>query len=69
MNDYFLKGMIRQRHEQILDEVARARLSRLDRPSLDCQTSKIIGIFYSFIRQWTRPKAHRKPALEEGNYV
>ena len=69
MNDYFLKSMIRQRHEQISDEVAAARLSRLDRPRLNCQTRKITRTFFSRIGQWTRPKALREPAIEEGKYV
>jgi len=69
MNDYFLRSMIRQRHEQILDEVTTARLSRLDRPCSNCRMNKVIHMLNAFIGQWTKPKAHRQPALEEGNNV
>jgi hypothetical protein len=69
MNDYFLKSMIRQRQEQILDAVTMARLSRLDRPRLNCRRRKIIRVLHSFFRRWARHKVLRQPVLEEGKYV
>lgn len=65
MNDYLLKSMMRQRHEQILDEVTRARLSRLDRPCLNNRMKKVIHTLNSFLGQRIRPKNHRQPVLDE----
>jgi hypothetical protein len=69
MNDYLLKSMMRQRHEQILDEVTRARLSRLDRPCLNSRMKKVIHKLNSFLGQRIRPKNHRQTVLEESTNI
>ena len=65
MNDYFLRNMIRQRHEQILDEVSAARLSRLDRPRLNYGLKKMTRMFFSVLRLCKSPTVFIRTALDE----
>ena len=65
MNDYFLRSMMRQRHEQILAEVRAARLSQLDRPRMGCGLKKKICMFRSFFRQSKSSMVYKRPVLDE----
>jgi len=61
MNDYFLKILIRQRHEEICTELKTARLSRMERPHM---VSGCIRVLQSLLgiekildyRSWQRMK-------------
>ena len=69
MNEYLLRSMMRERHEQILEEVTRARLSRLDRPRLNSRMKEVIHIVKSFLVQRIKPKNHRQPLLDESTNI
>jgi len=59
MNDYLLRSMMRQRHEQILTEVNLSRTLPTDRPQLDCGLMEKIRMVWSSFRLWFKPAAHR----------
>ena len=65
MNDYFLRSMIRQRHEQIKSEIRSAQLSRLDRPRIEWGLKKMIRMFGSFLWQWKSTVFNGRPAFDE----
>ncbi len=45
MNEYFLKILIRQRHEQIMAEFRRTRLPQPEWPPMTCWMSHILRLF------------------------
>jgi len=68
MNDYFLRILIRQRHEQILAEVRAARLLQPGR-SRATRGNKSIRLLRSFFAQWKRPLVFQPPAADERKSV
>jgi len=69
MNEYFIRSMTRQRHEQILAEVRRSRLSQLDRPRMTGGIKKMILGLCSFLMQRKRPMVYRRTAMDESESI
>ena len=53
MNDYLLRILIRQQHEQILAEVRAAQLSQTGRSRVT-RSNRSIHLFRSFFAQWKK---------------
>ena len=68
MNDYFLRILAKQRHEQILTEFNTARHLQREPPRVSRWTW-LIGIFRHFIGQRRRPIAFRPVATDERNKI
>ena len=64
MNDYLLKSLMRQRHEQILNEVNAARFMQPERPCASSGT-KVTGVVRYLYRLWKRLITYRMLAVGE----
>ena len=65
MNDYLLRSMGRQRHEQILAEVRAARRAGLSGPRAAGTMRNIIRAIESFLKLSKSPVVCNRPALGE----
>ncbi len=62
MNDYLLKILIRQRHEQILAECRGTRLPQPEWPGMKCKISHILRLFLPAGKTFD---SSQPPALDE----
>lgn len=65
MNDFFIRSMIRQRHEQILVEVRAARIPQQEHQRTTRKMKNGFRMFLSFFMQWKRSMVCSRPALDE----
>ena len=69
MNEYFIRSLIRQRHEQILAEVRKSRLSQSDRPHMTGGLMKMSFVLCSFLMQRKRPMVYQRPAMDKSESI